>query len=300
MSKFCGKCGGRLDEKTELCPKCDANKLACNTEDKSTIIDSITNEPIKTNKQKSKKLTRKQKKTIKKANRTTSQKIRSVLIKILAVLLVILALLCGFTTLLAYYHWIEVPVISDLFSDPNQDSSSTDLDENGEQYMVTAPDAEEYYENNSTIKSKIKFEDSKNITSEKETYNFLDSRGFAEYPITVEYSTDGKYNDAVEINDSSDDKHPSYQTYYTTKSEDIWAIIVINGKIMASPISYNMKSNQSVPVIISETNTLTSYDSSTNMFYETVPNISSINLKKVDKIDAKALDKLTSEEIDKL
>ena len=300
MSKFCGKCGGQLDEKTGLCPKCDTNKIAHNRVNKKTSNNNASVQSQKRNNSKPVKLTRKQKKAIKKANRTVGQKVRNVLIKILVVLLSILILVCGISTLLAYYGWIEIPVVSDLFGYTNNSNSTTDLEYDEEQYMVTSPDAEDYFEKNATINSKIKVDDSKNVMSEKETYNLLDSRGFVDYPITSEYFVDGIYNDAAEIENSSDDKHPSYQTYYITPNEEIWAIIIINGKIMASPISYNMQSNQGVPILISEAKTITSYDSSTNMFYETVPDTSSLNLKQVDKIDAKTLDKLTTEEIEKL
>ena len=55
-----------------------------------------------------------------------------------------------------------------------------------------------------------------------------------------------------------------------------------------------------VQVMLSEEDTITSYDSTTNKFYVNIPNADILTVKKVDKIDAETLDKLTYGELDKL
>ena len=48
-------------------------------------------------------------------------------------------------------------------------------------------------------------------------------------------------------------------------------------------------------MIVSESNTLVSYDSVKNKFYETIPNSTEINVKTVDSITADVLNSLTIE-----
>lgn len=115
--KFCGKCGNQLDDKTGLCPNCDADKLA-----EKKRRDSFNNSPSQVNtfvNQKPAKLTRKQKKAIKKANRTTAQKVRSVLIKVLIILLAVLVLISGLLCVLVYYNAVEIPMVSNLYDQFN-------------------------------------------------------------------------------------------------------------------------------------------------------------------------------------
>ena len=69
----------------------------------------------------------------------------------------------------------------------------------------------------------------------------------------------------------------------------------INGYIMANPVTYNYETDSNVQTIISEKNTVMSYDATTNTFFETIPNISALNIKVVDKIDSKTLENLMEE-----
>ena len=91
-----------------------------------------------------------------------------------------------------------------------------------------------------------------------------------------------------------------YQTYYISSSGDIWILFEINGQIVPNPFSYNEQKESGVQVMLSEEDTITSYDSTTNKFYVNIPNADILTVKKVDKIDAETLDKLTYGELDKL
>jgi hypothetical protein len=162
------------------------------------------------------------------------------------------------------------------------------------------PDADSYFEDNATIVSKIDANDSTTVATEAETCDTLTERGLDEYPITTEYSMAGDYSEAAEVSPGSSAKHPTYQTYYVAKNGDIWTVFIINGAIMANPVSYNVRSGLDAQVILSESNTVMSYDGTTNRFYETIPNESSLIVKTVDRIDAQTLESLTIGAIDEL
>ena len=51
-------------------------------------------------------------------------------------------------------------------------------------------------------------------------------------------------------------------------------------------------------MLISDSETIVSYDNATNKFYETIPSESALKLIVVDQIDAATLDNLTIGEID--
>ncbi len=128
----------------------------------------------------------------------------------------------------------------------------------------------------------------------------LNERGFVNYPILTEYSMDGEYNKTENISQSSSTKHPMYQTTYISNSGEIWTIILINDAIMANPVSYNMQSGQNVQVVLSEKDSVTSYDSAKNKFYETVPNESELIVKRIEKINVETLEKINVGAIDEL
>jgi len=165
-------------------------------------------------------------------------------------------------------------------------------------YEVSRPDADEFFEENSEIVSEI--DASKAGRTEAEVYKNLTDRGFTDMPITVNYTMNGEYGEPKEISSTGSEKHPIYSTYYITESGDVWNVYEINGAVFANPVSYNMKYDRDVQVIISETDNITSYDSTLNKFYVTKPNETALDVRKVDKIDAETLDNLTAREINKL
>ncbi len=302
MAKFCGKCGSKLDETTGLCPKCDAEKLAKLSAESSKEEEKqkVSHAPGKTL---SKKETKKQKKAAKKAKKKENwasmalgQKVRRVFLK-LAMWVLLIAVFVGVAIArLSHYNIIEIPDINEFldFIGLGYETAGS-----AEEYKVNAPDAESYYGNNSDIIMEIDVNDSNDVLTEAETCTELTGRGFEKYPITTEYSMDGAYSDATNISDNASNRHPMYQTYYVSSNRDLWTIFVINGSVLANPVSYNLQSGRSVQVIVSETETVMSYDSATNRFYETIPHESSLVLITVDKIDAGTLDRLTAEEIER-
>lgn len=308
MAKFCGKCGAKLDENTGLCPNCDADKLDKQTkkleyiETQKPKQDTVPELVKPLSKEKAKKLHKSDKKASKKAKKkekwasmTLDQKLRKLFLKF-AIWFLLIAFFVGVAIVgLSHHNIIEIPGIIEFLDFIGLNSESTG---SAEKYKVNAPNAEEYYRNNSDIIMEISVNDSNDVLTEAETCIELTGRGFEKYPITTEYSMDGVYSDSTNISDNSSNKHPMYQTYYVSSNGDLWTVFVINGSIMANPVSFNLQSSRSTQVIVSETETVMSYDSAANRFYETIPHKSALVLITVDKIDAETLDKLTSREIE--
>lgn len=161
-------------------------------------------------------------------------------------------------------------------------------------------DADTYFEQNAKIISKYSAKDSKNVTTESETYKILSERGFNDYPITATYNMEGEYITSEITDFESSEKHPMYSTYYATELGEIWIINVLDGSITASPVTYNQNVESTVETLIAEDDTMISYDGPLNKYYEIIPFESFAILKKVEKIDADTLESLSTEEIDKL
>ena len=164
---------------------------------------------------------------------------------------------------------------------------------------VQASDAYAYYEQNSNIIAVIDAQASAAVLTEAETYSTLTDLGFTQFPITASYSMNGAYYDAEEITGNGSAKHPIYETYYFTSKGEVWTIFMINGAVMANPVSYNLQSNLGAQVMLSASETVMSYDSATNTFFETVPKSNALFLLIAERIDASLLEMLTIEEIDR-
>ena len=178
-----------------------------------------------------------------------------------------------------------------------RDSIVRPMNEEKANAVKTDPiDVKEYYKENAEILAEYDAKTSKSIQSEKQVSDYLRERGFTQYLVLYEYSIDGTYV-KEQVTRNNKKQHPIYQTYYISQADEIWTIIVINGQIIANPVSYNMQSERGVQFIVSESNVITGYDSSNNMFYETIPNESTLMVYVVDKINAETLEKLTVEVI---
>lgn len=297
MAKFCGKCGAKLDERTGKCPNCEKE--------------------IKDRKKDTAGSRKKETGTAKKKNK----KARIVVAVVLAAVIIGVGTVC----FLVYSDKLDIPCIDNIFvsiglkdedptAPPTEDQNKNDGNSDqgnrndtdgeeidlGDNYEVPAFDAEKYFKENTDLKSSFDALSSQDISTEKDAYHNFAERGFTGNPITYEYTMDGTYCGSDEISSYSSTQHPMYQTYYTTASGDVWMILEVNGAFFASPISYNFTDETKVPVTISETDTITSYDSTTNKFYVNVPKESQTVIKTVARIDAETLEKLTGEEIDKL
>lgn len=292
MAKFCSKCGMKLNEQTGKCPNCD-EKTKMDTASSDSNI-SINGNPKED--QNIKKTNGEQE--VKKENKKKTRKI--VVITIIIVILLI-GIGVGIGVLMVHNEKnANVPnngEIQETQSATSTETTTTDEEVDlGSNYEVPEFDAEAYFRENTTLKSTFDVASSQYIHTESEAYDSFVERGFDGSQVMYEYTMDGTYLGENEISRSSSSKHPMYQVYYATTSGDIWMILEINGSFFATPITYNFSNAQNVPVILSETDTITSYDSSTNKFYVNIPNASQTVIKTVSKIDAETIEKLTSEE----
>jgi len=165
-------------------------------------------------------------------------------------------------------------------------------------YKPAEKDAEEFFHANSEIVSQIPAA-SAGRTETQANVNLRD-RGFMNMPITVDYKMDGTYTVKQEISTTGTEKHPIYTTTFVTTNGNIWVIMEINGDVFALPLSFNQERGNAVPIILSETETITSYDSASNQFFVTKPDESVYTVKVVERIDAETLDALTRWEVEQL
>lgn len=158
-------------------------------------------------------------------------------------------------------------------------------------------EAESYYSENSEVIRVIDAKKSDDVMTESEAVKFFADRGFSKYPVTYEYSINGEFFDEKEAVDGSNVKHPMYQTSYLSNNNEFWSVYLVNGEIFANPVSFNLESTLQSQLLISESETLTSYNDVANKFFVNVPKESAVITKSVDKINATTLNKLTVEVI---
>ncbi len=158
-------------------------------------------------------------------------------------------------------------------------------------------DPDEYFEQNATLVEKWSAAESETAKDEASACRDLEDRGFSQDPLKAEYSISGEYAGTQEASPDSSEKHPIYQKSYVNSSGELWTLIMVDGSVIAYPVSYNVQSGADVRLVISESEEIVSYDSRENAFYRTVPDPSALTVKVVDRIDAAALDRLTVEEI---
>lgn len=161
-------------------------------------------------------------------------------------------------------------------------------------------EADEYYFNNSEVIAVVNARESEDVPTCAEVTTLLKERGFTGFEILYEYTMDGEYTEKAQISEGSSEKFPMYQTFYVSSCGEIWSIYVVNGAVFANPVSFNLQSTLGVQLLISESETLTSYDEEESKFYVTIPYESAVIVKPIDEINAGALDRLTIEEIGRL
>lgn len=158
-------------------------------------------------------------------------------------------------------------------------------------------DADEFFKQNSQIVNEVVASESQSVYSETDIFEKMKERGFTDYPVTTDYTMGGKFLDVYEVSGSSSDTHPVYQTSYADRNGEVWCIYVVNDAFIADPVSYNLRSEQNAHLMVSESETITSYDSYKNKFYETIPNASALTVITVDRLDSQTLDELDLSEI---
>ena len=296
MAKFCSKCGMKLNEETGKCPNCDEKTkkhISSSDGDNSTNVNPKDDESIKETGGEQK------------GSKEGRKKTKKIVVIIIVIITLLICIGAGIAVVMVY-HEKNANVSNDIETQNTQSATSTETTSANEEvglssnYEVPEFDAEAYFRENTTLKSTFDVTSSQYIPTESEAYDHFVERGFDGSQVMYEYTMDGTYLGANEISRYSSSKHPMYQAYYAATSGDIWMISEINGSFFATPVTYNFSNEQNVPVILSETDTITSYDSSTNKFYVNIPDKAKTAVKTVERIDAKTIENLTDEEIDRL
>lgn len=170
----------------------------------------------------------------------------------------------------------------------------------GSSYEDGRVDPEKYFRENGTLKDTVDVQQFDDVFTEKDAYAFFSERGFTQNPIVTEYSIEGECYLEKEISTDSDEKHPIYETMYISANGDVWNIMLIGATLVANPMYIDEETNQPASFVVTETDTVMSYDCTANKFYETVPDESVLKMKKIDKIDAQTLETLSIKEINVL
>lgn len=177
--------------------------------------------------------------------------------------------------------------------DPN--SSLNETPKNAEQYN----NADTFFNDFGKVLSVKHADEETSLIEEANVKQFLNERNLNTTDIYTHYSIAGEYYDDKIIMDDSSVKHPMYETSYINDNNEEWELYIINDQLMANPVSYNSRyylENEKM-VIVSEKESIISYDCETNQFYEVIPKESEMKVYKVDKIDSNALDEITVERI---
>lgn len=320
MAKFCKKCGANIENAGNFCPKCGEKIDDVVQQVKEEAVNNNPATPVSDDKNV-------QDSNVQKESDVKPKKGKmNIAVKIAIIVAILLCLSVGTIAVLQYFNVINIPVIESIFNSDNDktDEEKTDEDKTqsdapdtegdnesddvtsdddadlSQNYEVPEFDAEDYFDKNTELKTSFDVQTSADVSTESEAFDNFSQRGFDGYQVTYDYTIEGEYVGNKVISNYSSARHPMYQTNYMTESGDIWMVFEINGAFFATPLSYNFENETKVPVLISETDTITSYDSTTNKFYVNIPEKSESVIKKVAKIDAETLEKLTGEEIDKL
>ena len=261
MDRFCGNCGAPMGS-NGVCPVCGA---AAEAEDAG------------------KQPAPKQKKARTAAKKNGKKKHTGLLVAGIAA--GVLVLTFGILTLLQALGAVDIPLFRKMLG---QEESR----EIPAEYLAEAPDAESYYRERGEIRGRADASKSAAMT-EAEAVRFFRARGFDQQPVTYEYAMDGTYRDPAAADEGGSQKHPMYETAYTSTYGIVWNLYLINGRIIAEPVSFNAQRYYDPILMLSETDTLTSYDAASGAYYETVPDRSVCRVRTLDRIDADALDQLS-------
>ncbi len=291
---FCRKCGHKLNDDAKFCPKCGTptrnvshseEEKQNESENTETGNQSLLSDDNSNSNEKKKKKRKKH--------------------PFIGIVLCI-SIIVGILLLTDYFKIVDYsPLFNGNSGKPGLPiirlGNNEDEEREGDVNSVPEPiNADEYFEENGILVSKVDAEESETMQSGNELVNDFTERGFSEIKMMVPYSSGGSYNGAIIDNNGDTEAYPVYQSSYVSATGILWTIFSINGSVMATPVTYNMQSDNDAKTMISEKETLVSYDGQTDSFYETVPNDTAVIVKRVEKITKELLDSLTVEDIDDL
>lgn len=264
MAKFCGKCGSPVDDKTGSCPHCDAPAhVGAKNKRKGSAAPILT---------------------------------AVILVIILAAAGTVYLLFSGKLSAIGRGENTAASSDTEQSGDVSGDEDNTDDTDDvidlSSNYEVPEFDADEYYENNTELKKTISVRKSDTVSNEGDVYKLFNERGFDPDAVFYEYLIDGTYCGEQQISRYSSEEHPMYRCYYSSSDDSAWMITEANGELFAMYLSEDVTAPR---LIVSESDTVTSYDSTTNKYYVNVPDSAQAQIKKVKTIEVETLDRLAKE-----
>jgi len=158
---------------------------------------------------------------------------------------------------------------------------------------------EDYNGTEVVVVSSEKVEESKNNKSTADVEEELKNRGFESLLISSSYNIKGDFISGYSQYNDTEALHPTYDMIYNNPGNgDQWFIYCYGGQFFAFPLTYNQNSGRDVFVVISEKNSIMSYDCMNNTYNEIIPKETDLIIRKVDRIDKNTLDTLTAEVLD--
>jgi hypothetical protein len=295
---YCRKCGTQLNDNAKFCKKCGCKVSTNETLEKNAQKEEASSENLNQDDSQSgnsnvpDKGSKKKNGNGGKKGGPVKRAIRFIIMFLLIAVVLVLTL--------DYFDIVDFKKLLNL-----SDNETKEIELHGElldddNYRTENIDADAFFEEKASVLRVQNVDDSEDNKTGVEIIEYFSDLGFDDQYISAEYSMAGEYGGKELIGQETSDKHPVYEGIYVNSSDQIWMIYYINGRIMAMPVSYNLQSGKNVKVIISENESIMSYDGTTNQFYETIPDPSVLDVKSVEEITAETLDQLTYEVIDSL
>jgi len=140
---------------------------------------------------------------------------------------------------------------------------------------------------------------SPNLQTVSEAREFLYQRGFEGFGLLAFYDIRGYYLGAVQLEEDSTEKYPTYSAFIHSESTDtIFVVLINNGRLYARTPFESERYPDSI-VLLAETDFITAYDSRLNTFeYLIPPDNEDVLVKTVPTINREFLDNLRAEELE--
>ena len=300
---FCKRCGALIKDEALFCNNCGAainsNNLQQRAENAAFVPPQQTvpnrpnvqnapivpNQPINQSKVKApKNKPTKQKNKPKSNKKSTGKKggiFKTIIIPVSLVLVFVLAVVLAIRLTHSARNSVNT------FN--SQNNYSADIKE----YIEQPIDAEALLKEKGEIISKTEASKSNTVLESSDAINDFNNRGFHTDSILSTYNINGELDEKVVTKDDGN-THPVYLYNYTSPDGNAWQLLSVNGKLMAYPLTYNLQENKTeTAVIVSESNSVFTYDCATNTFFEIIPNGTAIRVIQAEQINKSTLDNLS-------
>ena len=128
-----------------------------------------------------------------------------------------------------------------------------------------------------------------NVYSANKAYEELTNRGFDNLELVALYDMDANLIEKV-VDATDTTCYPVYIASYFTEEGDCWQIYIYGKTIMANPLNYNIESDKEVLVLVTESASVVSYDSSNNTLNTIAPSVNEMEIVVVKAITKDVLD----------